>query len=387
MRRRFSPLTVTTLASLAGLSFLAACSDTTAPSSLRAGAAALTIGPTPNAAGSVGVNFSSSGSTQYCGGTAGAFTIPATITVPSGCGTASDLQTALLSYNPGWDANLAGSSWIGPNATSNEYKTLPGTYVFQTTFNLNAGVTNVVLNDTLMSDNAVAVYLNGTKLEQQVIADCATGTNCNWNSTNKFVISASSATIPGGGFVVGTNTLTVYLVDTPNGGNAGNNYDCTKLPQTNGSIGFTQSNNVPTSPNHVYAGFVPGNLAAYKTAGCQNPTGLDFSGRVSWVVPPPPPSTTWCSPGFWKNNGRDLWTQYQGLLYKNLNPAGAPLSKKAPTSGPGSNPTLLEVIDNPSVYGGPATNSVADFLSFKAFGTPIGTGVESCPGPNDITVH
>jgi len=369
MRRRFNPLTVTTLASLAGLSFLAACSDTTAPSSLRAGAAALTLGPTPNAPGSVGVNFSSSGSTQYCGGTAGAFTIPATITVPSGCGTASDLQTALLAYNPGWDANLTGSSWIGPNATSNEYKTLPGTYVFQTTFNLNAGVTNVVLNDTLLSDNAVAVYLNGTKLEQQVIADCATGINCNWNTSNKFVISASSATVPGGGFVVGTNTLTVYLVDTPNGGNAGNNYDCTKLPQTNGSIGFTQSNNVPTAPNHVYAGFVPGDLAAYKTAGCQNPTGLDFSGRVSWVVPT---TLQWCSPGFWKNHLNAWSLADQQKLYSTLGAGRAPLSKKAPAG----DPNLRTVLENPNLYGGPATNSVADYLSGKAFGANVGTSAD-----------
>jgi hypothetical protein len=105
---------------------------------------------------------------------------------------------------------------------------------------------------------------------------------------------------------------------------------------------------------------------------------------VSWVVPV---VTTWCSPGFWKNQGFDLWAQYHDKLYSSLNPAGAPLSKKAPTSGPGSNPTLAEVISNPSVYGGPATNSVADFLSNKAFGTPIGSGVESCPNADDITVH
>jgi hypothetical protein len=383
--RRSSVLSLTA----AGLALLAAaCSDSTAPtSSLRAGSAALTIGPTPNAPGSVGTNFSSSAGTQFCGGTPGLFTIPATTTFGAAltCGASFDLQGALAVYNPGWDQNLAGSSWIGPNANANEYKTFPGRFVFQTSFTLAAGVTSVVLNDTLLSDNAVAVYLNGTLLEQQVIADCATGVNCNWNTTNKFVISAASATLPGGGFVVGTNYITVFLVDTPNGGNAGNSYACTKLPQPNGSLGFTQSNNVPTAPLHVYAGFTAATtLAQYAAAGCQNPTGLDFSGRVSWVVPV---VTTWCSPGFWKNQGFDLWTQYHNTLYSSLNPAGAPLSKKAPTSGPGSNPTLAEVIANPSVYGGPATNSVADFLSFKAFGTPIGTGVESCPNADDITVH
>jgi hypothetical protein len=91
--------------------------------------------------------------------------------------------------------------------------------------------------------------------------------------------------------------------------------------------------------------------------------------------------TTWCSPGFWKNNGRDLWTAHQGEKYSTLSAFAAPLSKKAPA---GYDPTLLEVIDNPSIYGGPATNSVSDYLSNLAFGTPIGSGVESCPGPGAI---
>src|SRR4029078_7646241 len=160
-------------------------------------------------------------------------------------------------------------------------------------------VTNIVLNDTLLSDNAVAVYLNGTKLEQQTIADCTTGGNCNWNTSNKFIISASSATLPGGGFVVGTNYITVLLVDTPNGGIPANSYDCTKKAQPWGSHLFTGDGTVPTQPAHVYAGYDTTNtsLATYKADGCLNPTGLDFSGRVSWVVPPPPPTTTWCSPG------------------------------------------------------------------------------------------
>jgi hypothetical protein len=97
---------------------------------------------------------------------------------------------------------------------------------------------------------------------------------------------------------------------------------------------------------------------------------------------PGTPLTTWCSPGFWKNNGRDLWTAYHNVKYSTLVGA-APLGKKAPA---GYDPTLLEVIDDPSVYGGPATNSVADFISNKAFGTPIGSGVESCPNPNSIIV-
>jgi hypothetical protein len=122
------------------------------------------------------------------------------------------------------------------------------------------------------------------------------------------------------------------------------------------------------------------NIGLANQAGCENPMGLNFAGTVSWTAA----STTWCSPGFWKNNGRDLWTSKQSLPYlATLGALGipgfpAPLGKKAPAG----DPTLLQVIDNPSIYGGPATNSVADYLSNLAFGTPIGSGIESCPGPS-----
>jgi hypothetical protein len=367
--------------SAAGLALAAAaCSDTTAPtSSLRAGSAAFTLGPTANV-GPVQVTFGSGATTQFCsaGTVIHGYTIPASYAPLAGCGTAFDLSANLAnSYNPGWSVPLTGSAWIGPNATSNEYRTAPGTYVFQTTFSIPAGVTNPVLNDTLKSDNAVAVFLNGFKVEQQVIADCAAAP-CNWDAGGTFIISDANAAH----FIIGgTNTITVLLVDTPNGGNAGNSYACIKTPQPNGWRGFvfTAPNAEPTSPNHIVAGWTQTMTA---TTGCENPTGLDFHGTVSWVVPPPP-TTTWCSPGFWKNNGRDLWTQYYTKKYSTLVGA-APLGKKAPA---GYDPTLLEVIDNPQIYGGEATNSVADFLSNKAFGTPIGSGVESCPNADDIIVH
>jgi len=106
----------------------------------------------------------------------------------------------------------------------------------------------------------------------------------------------------------------------------------------------------------------------------------DYQDYIFTVVPRTvvTPVTTWCSPGFWKNNGLNLWTAYHDVKYNTLVGA-APLGKKTPV---GANPTLLEVISDPSTYGGPATNSVADFISNKAFGTPIGSGVESCPNPD-----
>jgi len=363
-----APKAIATFASVAALFALSACSETTAPTSLRApDDAAFTIGTTANAAGATFVHFASSSTTQFCSGSTLVhdYSVPATFGPIAGCGTAFDLSTALTtSYNPGWSAPITGSTWIGPNATSNEYKTNPGRYVFQTTFTIPTGATNIVLNDTLKSDNAVAVYVNGFKLEQQTIADCNPAVPpCNWNGT--FVISDNNQAH----FIIGgTNTITVVLIDTPNGGTAANSYACTTPFQPFGELGYGTPFNVPTSPSHVLAGWTQTMTA---TTGCENPTGLDFSGNVSYLVP----VTTWCSPGYWKNH-LDAWSvANQNKLYSTLVGA-APLGNKTPA---GANPTLVQVISNPQIYGGPATNSVADYLSFIAFGTPIGKGIESCP--------
>ena len=372
MRR--SPSLFLSLAAAAGTLVLAACSDTTTGPTHRLSptGAAFTLGPTANV-GPVQVTFASTAATQYCA-TGGypaihTYTVPASLGPIAGCGTAFDLMTNLnTSYNPGWDAPITGSSWIGPNATSNEYRTAPGSYVFQTTFNIPAGVTSPVLNDTLMSDNAVAVYLNGHKIEAQVISDCDHINPCNWNPSHRYVISDANVADFNIG---GTNTITVLLVDTPNGGTPGNNYACTTQFQPCGELGFGGVFNVPTSPNHVLAGWTTTMTA---TTGCENPTGLDFHGTVSWLNL----VTTWCSPGFWKNH-EELWTAYLDTKYSTLVGA-APLSKKAPAG----DPTLQQVIENPQTYGGPATNSVADYLSNIFFGTPIGSGVESCPDPSSF---
>jgi len=119
------------------------------------------------------------------------------------------------------------------------------------------------------------------------------------------------------------------------------------------------------------------NVANPTQDGCENPSGLAFAGTVSWS---PPVTTTWCSPGYWKNH-LDAWSvTNQNRPYSFLSTLGiagfpAPLSKKAPAG----DPSLVTVISDPSTYGGPATNSVADYLSFIAFGTPIGSGIEGCP--------
>jgi len=340
----------------------------------------------------------SDGSTLYCasaqlngGNTAvGNWSIPATFGPVAGCGAGTlDLQlpagtSALDQYNPGWSGPFAGSHWIGittKGGPSSDYRANPGRYVFQETFSVPSGVTNATLDLHVKSDNVAAVYLNGTQIGAQPNTDCNSGT-CNWNSDLHIVQALAANTAYTLTFVVSDLPTGFPILVGPTGGPAPQ-YACPTRPfQATGSHLFTNDQAVPTSPLHVVAGGGAGtpmtNIGSATQAGCENPMGLDFAGTASWT----PASTTWCSPGFWKNNGFDLWTQYHNNLYSTLAGA-APLSKKAP---PGD-PTLATVIANPNTYGGPATNSVADFLSNKAFGTPIGSGVESCPDAGSITVH
>jgi hypothetical protein len=260
---------------------VAACSDTTAPSSLRARSAAFTIGPTANV-GPIQVSFASGAGTLFCDFATAihSYSILAAFAPLANCNPLGfDLQTALQVYNPSWAENLAGSAWIGPNRLSNEYRTDPGIYVFQTQFTVPIGVTNPVLNLTLLSDNAVAVYLNGNKVEQQVITDCPSLGLCNWQSPNFFIISDNN---PAHFNIGGTNTITFLLVDVPNGGTLANNFACTKDPQPFGSHGFTGDNAVSTFAGHVLPLWT---RILTATHGCENPAGLDFVGTVSWVVP------------------------------------------------------------------------------------------------------
>jgi len=378
------------LAVAAGALVLAACSETpVGPRSLASSDASFSVTPGTNSRIIV-----SDGQTQLCTDQQlnGNYTIPGTFGPFTGCGTAVNLTSALDVYNPGWSMPFAGSSWIGFDAkggTSNEYRANPGRYVYQETFTIPGSVTNPVLDINVKADNVAAVYLNGKLLDSQDNTDCNPGLTCNWNQALHIVDNTA------GDFNInGSNTLTFLVIDVPTGfpsltpptgGAVPDQYGCiTRQPQDVGHKGYSTTE-VTTAPDHVVTGGGTGHaitgLGTTGQAGCENPTGLDFAGTVSWTVPTI--STTWCSPGFWKNNGRNLWTAYHDKLYLSLDPAGAPLSKKA---GAGANPTLLQVIDSPNTYGGPATNSVADFLSNLAFGTPIGSGVESCPGPGKITV-
>ena len=388
MRVPITKLFLSTAAAIGTAVLFAACSDsTTSPSrglSPRAPDLAVVLQQTINS----GSNIS------YCGyNSTQTPTVATTFTAPAGgtpCIAAQDLQTALATYNPGWDAGFnANDHWIGPTdhldpahfpgALSNQYVADVGTYEFTTTFTVPNNATSLTNGFSMQvkSDNAVAVYLNGTFIGGNTpMQDCPTQqANCNWTAAGAITVTGTP--------VIGLNTVRIDLLGSAIGfqisGTPRSN--CNNGPQFFGRAGFSGAFNVPT-PQHL------GASPNWVIATCKNPTGVDFTATVSYdtqVI------TTWCSPGYWKNHDSNPpWpvtagnVPYQNLLYNSFSGqyardpqtfVGYDFGKKVGSS----NPTLLEVISNPSIYGGPATNNVADILSNKVFGTPIGSGIESCP--------
>jgi len=400
--------TFSSLAVAAGALVFAACSDnssTTAPS----------VRPTasgPNFSATVNGNsvvITSDASTQFCPNQTqpGLFSVfPASAPATSGCIAALDLETsgALAAYNPGWP-QFAPNHWIGftvNGGPSSDYRPTPGLYVFTQTFTmpvLPANATTPTLALDVRSDNVVAVYLNGTKLGQQTVQDCNDGAfgPCNWTAGAQLHVTSSSI-LPN----PQVNTLTFVVNDLPTGypdlvappagkGGPAPQYGCTtRTPQPTGSHGFSGDNAVTTVPAHVGGTGGTGhamspaptlNVANPGQVGCENPAGLVFGGAVTWTIPV---STIWCSPGFWKNH-LDAWsTTLQNQLYNAHGPypndpqtfVGYDFGKKVGSS----NPTMVQVISNPSIYGGPATNNVASYISFVLFGTPMSANpAENCP--------
>ena len=388
--RRYRTTFYSLAAAAAALAF-AACSDsTTSPSrGLSPSAADLSVTPGTNS-----LTIVSDASTQYCssaqlnGGNnaVGDWSIPASFAAVAGCGTALDLTSALNVYNPGWSMPFTGSHWVGittKGGPSSDYRPNPGRYVFQESFSVPANVTGASLDLHVKGDNVAAVYLNGTQIGAQANTDCNSGT-CNWNSDLHITHALTAGTAYTLTFVVSDLPTGFPITTGPTGGPAPQ-YACPTRPfQVNGTAGFSATL-VPTSPNHVVAGGGAGtamtNIGAANQAGCENPMGLDFAGVVSWT---PVVSTIWCSPGFWKNH-LDAWsTTLQNQLYNAHGPypndpqtfVGYDFGKKVGSS----NPTMVQVISNPSIYGGPATNNVASYISFVLFGTPMSANpAENCP--------
>ena len=387
---------------------LGACSDSIVSPTTRApGAAAYSATLNGNS-----FTIASDGSSQFCGASVlGVFaTFPASFAgITSGCVAAEDLQTdgSLGAYNPGWD-QLTGGDWIGfqtNGGPSSDYRPTPGIYVFQQTFVLPTGVTAPSLSLTVRADNVVAVYLNGHHLGEQAMVDCNDGAfgACHWTSGGQLVVTAPAADFNAN---PATNYITFLVNDVPTGypdlvpppdpgkGGPAPQYGCTtRTPQATGSHLFTNDGAVNTVADG-HAGPLPTGNAMSPTptpgtnnpgqVGCENPAGLAFAGSVNWT-PAPPPSGIWCSPGFWKNHGINLWVPLQGLKYNASGPyPNAPQSfappNPAPKKGGSTDPTLLQVIQNPNQYGGDATNNVASFISLNLFGTPESANPkENCP--------
>ena len=78
-----------------------------------------------------------------------------------------------------------------------------------------------------------------------------------------------------------------------------------------------------------------------------------------------PPDGAWCSPGFWKNN--PLAVADTGVdmddLYSAVFGAAPPRLPQGVNAGAPEEPTLQQVLDNLSWYGGEAFNDVGDLLS------------------------
>ncbi len=92
----------------------------------------------------------------------------------------------------------------------------------------------------------------------------------------------------------------------------------------------------------------------------------------------------WCSPGFWSSALKQNRTGVLNFLTtNNINLSmtqystigGAPLSNKATNQ----NPTLAQVLANPNTYGGPAFNSVANYISEELGWGGTQTTGENCP--------
>lgn len=76
-----------------------------------------------------------------------------------------------------------------------------------------------------------------------------------------------------------------------------------------------------------------------------------------------PPAGEWCSPGYWRNH-LDSWTGHDDSFLNALGFVSFDFPKaKKNKSAPKENPTLLDVLQSPQIYGGEAFNLVGDFLS------------------------
>jgi len=164
--------------------------------------------------------------------------------------------------------------------------------------------------------------------------------------------------------------------------------DCNSTSKTS-VLTFPQNGAAPVSSGSLAEGYytVCEELVSGYTVNqqCQEATvTAGDTGTITLLTFVNTPIVYWCSPGFWATaisqhrigvlnyltiHNVDLSTKYSTI-------GGASLSKKAPKN---VDPTIQTVLLNPSIYGGPAFNSVADYIADQLNwgGTQL-TG-ENCP--------
>jgi hypothetical protein len=118
---------------------------------------------------------------------------------------------------------------------------------------------------------------------------------------------------------------------------------------------------------------------------------------VAFYMEDPTSDGEWCSPGYWRNHLDDA-----AVAAENLTPPGTlddkysehfdyppPRTRQGIRENAPVDPTLLQVLENPSWYGGDAFNNVGDLLSDAHPDVEFeGTRVEdSCPLSGDNTTR
>jgi hypothetical protein len=102
------------------------------------------------------------------------------------------------------------------------------------------------------------------------------------------------------------------------------------------------------------------------TNGTDGTNGMTMTDGTTDTTTPPPPSH-WCSPGYWRQPQHlDSWAATGYSPSDNFATATGVQATRTPlgvSQGAPTNPTLLQVVDNPQWYGGDDTNRVADLLS------------------------
>jgi hypothetical protein len=239
----------------AGVVAFAACSDPISPVATPDDLA----GPAMDHIGSQTLQttlFSTGTNTTFCGYVDAMNGVGSASTCDVGDGTTQDITND----NLGWKTLIPGADWISYIATGDDYKNETGTYTYQRSFSINAGLTNGEIDVALGADNNAIVQLDGATI-------CTTGADSHVNVA-PFECNAT-------GIAPGSHTVTFIVTNT-------------RVVETSPGI-------CDVTPA-AYA------FPEYDRADCDNPTALKYSIAV-WASPAVIVGDRGCSPGYWKNHG------------------------------------------------------------------------------------